>query len=191
MFTKTEISKILTRLEQEFWEKCWNLTLLSVSYSDTLKPHIVYQPERKGVNILLTTDAEKDSYLSCYQLSHQLIHYISLCWEGHKDKITFLEEGIATHASIIWCETMFWGSNSEMSKILLYTYIRNDNYWTAYRAIDPILKKYPYCIRNIRNAKKLAWFSTLFSDITAEELLEETKWDFRDEIRILINYFYS
>ena len=189
MLTKEEMWNILKVLIQNFWPQSWDQKLLSASYSDCIKPRIVYLSQ--WVNILLSSDAETDEYLTCYQLSHQLLHYLSLWWVWNKEKVTFLEEWLATQASLIGCRTIYWDNDSEVEKMLRYTYLKNDNYWTAYRAIDPILKKYPLCIRNISERKLCNGQSILFSDITMNELLEEINWDYRDEVRILMNWFYE
>lgn len=185
-----EKANILIQVYLElFWPSTCIWKILWVQFSGEDFPFILHtKDDWRKVYIILTQESESDEYQQNYQFFHELLHVISI--KQKKEDTTFLEEWIATYCSMIWFQYIFTENKTYFEHAKEYNRKLNNNYWLAFRAIYEILKKYPNCIKNIRQEKKDKWENSDISLITKEELLKEINWEFKKQVNILIQKFY-
>lgn len=187
-FNKGKITIILDCLISQFWWATWNPMLRWFKFCENEQPCIMYL-NNWWIIICLTKNAENDIYRTCYQMSHELFHFITSNWPDTSNTLN-LEEGLAVYSSILWCCCIFWKDNPYILKVEAYLIEKGRKYWLVYNAIKTILKKYPFCIKTIRERHFEFWLDTHISSIKKEELLNETNWEFESEISFLMQKFY-
>jgi hypothetical protein len=168
----TRLGQMISEAESLYGERDRSFTILGVEFFDGV-PHILFPENCQHVAVRIDKSCLKDPQKAYFQLSQEVIHLLNPT-PVHVNSANNLEEGVATHFSVLYMKNFFGVDCSKLFAGSFYDECR--------RTFEDVLMICPDFGRKIRDT---AGIGRAFSRATEQDILAACPNCPTDKVRFL------